>query len=150
METQKQMLSEHFSLREFITSATADKYKIDNMPQPAQIYNLKVLCHHVLEPLRQYAGIPIFINSGYRSVALNRLVHGVEASQHILGQAADIHIRNAQEANDFFDFILLHCTFDQLLFEHTVSGMKWLHVSCKPHINDNRKMARRNYLRAVL
>lgn len=144
MKTQEEkQLSEHFSLSEFTRSATAQKYGIKNEPGNTEIKNLKILCHEVLEPLRQYMGKPIFINSGYRCLRLNKLLHGVEASQHLLGQAADIRLHSIAEGNLFFDFILIHCSFDQLLFEHSRFGGIWLHVSCKPEISKNRKMARR-------
>ncbi len=66
------MLSEHFSLREFTVSATAEKYHINNMPDAQALENMRVLCREVLEPLRHRFG-PIYINSGYRCELLNNL-----------------------------------------------------------------------------
>ena len=40
------------------------------------------------------------------------------------------------------EFILEHCRFDQLLFEHSSKGTCWLHVSCKR--KGNRQMFRPN------
>lgn len=140
-----QMLSEHFSLREFTASATADKYKIDNMPDAQAIRNMRLLCREVLEPLRRRFG-PVYINSGYRCPLLNDLLHGVGNSQHLTGQAADIRLASRQMGQAYFDFILLHCCFDQLLFEHSRFGRMWLHVSCVAERNSNRHMARRNYI----
>lgn len=139
-----QQLSEHFSLREFTSSATADKYHINNMPNAQALENLRLLCREVLEPLRRRFG-PIRINSGYRCERLNSLLHGVGNSQHLFGEAADIRLPNEQMGQAYFDFILMHCPFDQLLFEHSRFGRVWLHVSCKRHPCDNRRMARRRY-----
>lgn len=141
-----QQLSEHFSLHELVSSATADKYHINNMPYGATMRNLRILCQEVLEPLRREFG-PIFINSGYRCPLLNQLLHGVGNSQHLYGQAADIRLKSEQQGQAYFDFILTHCDFDQMLFEHSKFGVIWLHVSCKPNKAQNRHMALR-HLRA--
>lgn len=45
-----------------------------------------------LERLRAYGGFRITINSGYRSAAYNKKIHGATASKHIYGYAADIHV----------------------------------------------------------
>lgn len=138
------MLSEHFSLREFTASATAEKYHINNTPDAQALENMRVLCRQVLEPLRHRFG-PIYINSGYRCELLNNLLHGVGNSQHLFGEAADIRLPYEQTGQAYFDFILLHCPFDQLLFEYSRFGRIWLHVSCKRHPGENRRMARRRY-----
>ena len=137
-------LSENFTLGEMVKSATAEKLGIVNIPLHCHIMNLRNLCNTVLQPLRNQFG-PIFINSGYRCPALNEAVHGVGASQHMLGEAADIHIRNIEEGIRYFDFILTHCDFDQLLFEYNRNGAAWIHVSTKIRTTLNRHMAIRNY-----
>lgn len=137
-------LSDHFSLEEFVSSATAAKLHIDNRPGEEQIEAMRNLCNHVLEPLRKAFG-PICINSGFRSAELNVLLHGAGNSQHLKGEAADIRLRNAAEGQRYFDFILQHCPFDQLLFEHSRFGRIWIHVSCKQNLLHNRHMALRCY-----
>jgi len=88
-------LSPHFELREFTESATARKYGIVNEPPAEAVENLKALCVHTLEPLREAMGLPIIINSGYRCKALNdKLAHSSERSQHMKGQAADFYVGN--------------------------------------------------------
>jgi uncharacterized protein YcbK (DUF882 family) len=44
----------------------------------------------MLEALREEAGIPLTVTSGYRCPAHNRLVGGVPRSLHVDGCAADI------------------------------------------------------------
>ena len=83
-------LSEHFTLEEFVRSRKAQARGIKNEPPAEAVEGLKLLVQHILEPLRQAWGQPIFITSGYRSPALNRAVGGAHNSQHCLGQAADI------------------------------------------------------------
>ena len=90
---QNQILSPHFELREFTDSQTARKYGIANVPSPEAVENLRALCIHTLEPLREALGLPIIITSGFRTKALNdKLAHSSERSQHMQGQAADLYV----------------------------------------------------------
>lgn len=123
------MLSEHFTLSEMVRSGTAIRYGIDNTPAEEAIENLTLLCRNVLEPLRRRFGV-IRITSGYRSQALNRAVGGARTSQHLTGEAADIHIGCEEAGQKMYDFICRHTDFDQLLFERRPkTGCCWLHVS---------------------
>ena len=124
-------LTEHFKLSEFTRSATATARKIDNTPSKEVISNLKVLCQNVLEPLRAFAGQPIIISSGYRSPALNKAVGGVANSQHMTGQAADIHIPDTATGSAWFEWMEDNLLFDQLIKEKSTKTSKsfWIHVS---------------------
>jgi len=53
--------------------------------------NLKELALN-LQVLRDALGLPIHINSGYRSLTHNRAVGGAKNSQHLLGKAGDITV----------------------------------------------------------
>ena len=87
------LYTSHFSELELTESATARKYGIDNWPTPEVVENLRQLCTHTLEPLREALGLPIIITSGYRCKELNEiLVHAARRSQHIAGQAADFYV----------------------------------------------------------
>lgn len=126
-------LTEHFRLSEFTKSQTATRYGIDNTPTPEVIANLKRLCQEVLEPLRKAMNEPVTVTSGYRCPALNShpAIKGKPNSQHLLGEAADIHLPTPQHASKYAQFIMEHCQFDQMLIETNKQGNKWLHVSCK-------------------
>ena len=87
------VLTPHFKLREFTESATAKKHGIDNRPTPEVVENLKRLCQHTLEPLREKLGLPIIITSGFRTKELNDIiVHASRKSQHMEGRAADFYV----------------------------------------------------------
>lgn len=86
-------LSPHFNLQEFVKSQKARDHGIDNTPPDEAVENLRALCEHTLEPLRNALGFPIIITSGFRTKALNDiLAHASERSQHMAGQAADFYI----------------------------------------------------------
>lgn len=87
------LLSPHFKLREFTESSTAQKHGIENIPGDEAVENLKRLCEHTLEPLREALQLPVVITSGFRTKALNSLLaHASDKSQHMAGQAADLYI----------------------------------------------------------
>lgn len=123
------MLSEHFSLEEMTRSGIALRHHIDNTPTPEAVENMRRLCQAVLEPIRRRFGVTR-ITSGYRCAELNKAVGGVAASQHLRGEAADIHISDMEVGRKIFDFVRRNTDFDQLLFERRQSnGCRWLHVS---------------------
>lgn len=126
------LLSPHFTLGEFLRSGTAIKYGIDNTPpHPIVVIRLMTLCEQVLEPLRQHCGI-ITVTSGYRCPRLNLAVHGAPASQHTLGEAADIFVPNEETLRKYTAFIENNCRFDQLILEPQGAPpgkRRWLHVS---------------------
>ena len=59
---------------------------------PAEVrQNIEALVANVLDSLREAYGKPIYVNSGYRCEKHNKAVGGVPKSQHMRGEAADIH-----------------------------------------------------------
>ena len=127
----------HFTMRELIKSPTAQRLDIDNEPTDAVKANLTALVEHILDPLREAWGAPIIVTSGYRSPQLNKAVHGAASSQHMLGQAADIHAMsdNPEENRKLLDLIIkLGLPFDKLINEYPNRKMQpdWIHVSYSP------------------
>jgi uncharacterized protein YcbK (DUF882 family) len=47
----------------------------------------------LLEAIREKAGAPVTITSGYRCVDYNTIIKGASSSQHMLATAADIRIK---------------------------------------------------------
>ncbi len=84
-------ISNNFSWSEFEKSDTAKRLRITNVITTTEVRDaVKALVLNVLQPLRDAWGGPLKINSGYRCKALNEAVGGVETSQHVKGEAADV------------------------------------------------------------
>ena len=122
-------LSEHFTLGEMVRSGTAIRLGIGNEPDGEAVENLRHLCSEVLEPLRRRYG-RIIITSGFRCERLNEAVGGAKGSQHLRGEAADIHVTCTEMCNRYAEFIRQNTDFDQLICEPIgAKGKRWLHVS---------------------
>ena len=154
-------LSEHFSLEEMCKT----KVNLENVPNEAQVENLKRLCGW-LEMLRseynrRYGGLspdpslsregsrdqeePIIINSGYRSAAVNKAVGGVKGSNHLTGCAADIRVAGIEQLVRYATILLdisdeSQEDFDELLLERSPRGGYWLHFAVRP--SGNRRKVR--------
>lgn len=125
-------MGKYFTIAELTKSDTAIKKKINNNPNKEIENNLNQLITNILDPLREAWGNPIIVSSGYRCPALNKVVGGASTSQHLLGQAADIHTKsNSREDNKkLFELIKsLKLPYDQLINEY---NYKWIHVSYSP------------------
>ena len=85
-------LSKSFTLNELTKSQEATRLGIDNTPSDEHIENLKILCENILQPIRDFYGMPVSISSGYRSVALCEAIGSSSKSQHTKAQAADFEI----------------------------------------------------------
>lgn len=84
-------ISNDFSWSEFEKSDTAKRLRITNVITTTEVRDaVKALVLNVLQPLRDAWGGPLKINSGYRCTALNEAVGGVDTSQHVKGEAADV------------------------------------------------------------
>ena len=137
-------LSENFSLWELTKSQTAARLDISNEPGKKEIENLRLLCRHILQPVRDNYRIPVQPSSGYRCFALNEAIGSSSRSQHITGQAVDFEVPwvdNKVLAHWVHDNLI----FDQLILEYYKEGEPksgWVHVSyIEPSIK-NRKRAR--------
>lgn len=141
-------ISKNFTLEEFTASETAKAKGIRNNPGQSDVVNLCALVHNVLQPLRTAMGEPIKIGSGYRSLALNRAVGGVNNSQHIKGEAADLCIDgDLKKGKRWFEWIKANCDFDQIILEHNAKGSYWVHVSYRAD-GKNRKQVISNLLKS--
>jgi zinc D-Ala-D-Ala carboxypeptidase len=118
-------LSPNFSLSELVFSETAEQKGIDNTPPPEIVENLKRLADG-LEAVRILLGAPLEISSGYRCPALNEVVGGSGASQHVQGLAADFACPAFGTPLEVARAILRSgIQFDQCILEYG----RWVHLS---------------------
>ena len=132
-------LSPNFTLGELTKSGSHPE--VYNIPSHEAIANLANLSKW-LEVLRERAGTPIVINSGYRSPQLNRKIGGAPNSNHLTGCAVDIRVSGMEQIIRYAAILLDYADeskqdFDELLIEKNRYGAIWLHFAVRP--KDNRR-----------
>lgn len=80
------LLSPSFRVREFACNDGSDTIKIDE----------KLV--EYLQRIRNWAGAPLIISSGYRTPAYNEKIGGSSSSYHTKGQAADIYVKGRKKS----------------------------------------------------
>lgn len=113
-------LTENFQLKEFL--------KERQRPTQHEIYKLKLLCHTILQPLRNHYNSPIIITSGLRSIDENQRIGGSEVSQHLFGEAADFYLKNHDLENCYM-YIKDNLPYWLLIF---YPKRNFIHVSIVP------------------
>ena len=130
-------ISENISYKEGTYSQTAIKLGLDNKPKSEHIKNMEIIAEKLFQPLREWVGGPIKVNSFFRSKELNTRIGGAMSSSHLDGQAIDITSLGKKTNLEMFHYIRENLDFDQLIWEYGVEP-KWLHISYK-NKKDNRK-----------
>jgi len=124
-------ISDHITYAEAIHSNTAKRRGIDNTPNEVQVLSMKLLADKIFEPLREWVGGPIKVNSFFRSVPLNEAIGGAASSQHCKGQAIDIDDVYGKKTNaDMYHWIQMNLDYDQMIWEFgTDVQPNWIHIS---------------------
>lgn len=118
-------LSKNLTVAEFEASPTATRLGIENKMNEEQLHNAQLLALKIFQPLREYRGKPIKLNSGFRSEKLNKKIGGSTTSQHSKGQAIDVPLT----AEEFY-WVKDNLPFDQLIWEFgTDEQPQWVHIS---------------------
>lgn len=120
------MISKHITLREATYSPTALRLGISNQPDEIVLKNMKLVAEKCFEPLREWYGKPIKINSFYRCNSLNNAVKGSPTSEHVKGMAIDMDAGSKEENKKLFEWCKKNLTFTQLINEYDFS---WVHIS---------------------
>ena len=125
------MISKHISYKEGVYITTALRREIENKPNEIQLANMKLIGEKIFEPLREYVGGPIKINSFFRGADLNKAIGGSTRSQHCKGQAMDIDDTFGYKTNaQMYDWIKHNLDFDQMIWEFgDDNNPNWVHVS---------------------
>ena len=146
MKSETINLSPHFTLGELCKTKTG----IENVPNEAQVENLKRLCRWLEQLRRRWNNLygegndPIVINSGFRSPEVNKAVGGVPTSNHLTGCAVDIRCIGMEQALRYAAILLdisdlNHEDYDELLIERNRKGRYWVHFAVRPPEEGNRR-----------
>lgn len=117
-----------FTLEELLTSSTARKYSIENLPSFDIVERLCEL-GFFLDGIREAWGSGVRVSSGFRNRALNAKVGGVPDSVHQIGYAADIQPVNGKfkEFKAFLVKYLQDKNFDEAILERNKKA-EWVHI----------------------
>jgi len=135
-------ISAHVSYKEGTHSNTALRRGLDNTPNAEQLHCMKDVAHNVFEPLREWVGGSIKINSFFRGEPVNTAIGGSKTSQHMKGQAMDIDDTFGHKTNaEMYHFIKDNLDFDQLIWEFgDDDNPNWVHVSYVSYRPNRKKL----------
>lgn len=135
----------NFTVDELCRSKTAQRRGIDNTPTPSIRVNLEKLIANVLQPLRDKYGKPIIVDSGYRCPKLNQAVGGAKTSQHLYGQAADIHSvsDSVKDNKELFDLAKQMIENKEIIVGQLINeyNYNWVHISIPDGKHKNQILA---------
>ncbi len=128
-------ITAHVTLQEATVTSTG----LPNIPDSTDIVNLKTTLNYIYEPSRAHFNHAIYISSGYRSNAVNKIVGGQLNSQHLSGEAIDLDADKwgGLTNRELFKFIRDSLDYDQVIMEG--GSMGWVHASYRK--KNNRKQA---------
>ena len=134
--------SKHVSWKEGTHSNTALRRGLDNTPNEDQIKCMKEIAEDLFEPLREWVGGPIKINSFFRGEPVNTAIGGSTRSQHMKGQALDLEDTFGHKTNaEMYHYIKDNLDFDQLIWEFgDDKNPNWIHVSYVTHRPNRKKL----------
>ena len=136
------MISEHISYKEATHSATALRRDLDNTPNNDQLKSMEEVAENLFEPLREWVGGPINVNSFFRGEPVNTAIGGSKRSQHMKGQAIDIDDTFGYKTNaEMYHYIKDNLDFDQMIWEFgDDKNPNWLHISWVSHRPNRKKL----------
>lgn len=118
-------ITKNFDLKDLTVTNTG---LLNAMPLDCMI-NAMHLFIKVVQPARDYLNKPIYVDSCYRSPAVNKAVGGSSTSDHRYALAVDL---NCSDNTALFNYILNNLEFDQLIWEQgTKDCPAWVHVSLR-------------------
>ena len=139
-------ISDNITYAEAIHSNTAKRKGIDNTPTAKQVEVMKLTAEKIFQPLREWVGGPIKVNSFFRSAELNKAIGGSKTSQHCKGQAIDIDDVFGYKTNaEMYNWVKENLDFDQMIWEFgTDMNPNWVHISYVSE-EDNRNRCLKAY-----
>jgi len=115
-------MTPNFTLAELTVT---DHREFKNEPNPSEIANLQRLAGLLEQVKSVLGGVPIMVNSAFRSKQVNDAVGSKDTSQHRVGCAADIRVPGMAPDAVVKAIIAAKLPFDQLIREFD----RWTHIS---------------------
>jgi len=115
-------MTPHFTLAELTHT---DHREFDNIPNEAELANLKRLAEFLEQVKTVLGGKPIMVNSAFRSKQVNDAVGSKDSSQHRIGCAADFRVPSMTPDEVVKAIIAANLPFDQVIREFD----RWTHIS---------------------
>ena len=128
----------YFSVQELCVSGSYPKLVQVPKQGTNEYRNVVTLIEKLLDPVREKLGKPIRVTSGYRPAALNKAVGGASNSNHLYGNAADIHTGNDSTDNMLIvkSLLELGIPYDECIIEGAkfsasgeITSAKWIHLA---------------------
>jgi len=135
-------ISKHISYHEGTYSQTGLRRGLDNTPNDEQLKCMKEVAENLFEPLREWVGGGIKINSFFRGEPVNTAIGGSTRSQHMKGQAIDIDDTFGHKTNaEMYHYVKDNLDFDQLIWEFgDDENPNWVHISWVSHRPNRKKL----------
>lgn len=126
-------ISEHISYEEAVKHGKPNAQQLNAMFQVAQL---------LFEPIREWYGKPININSFFRDEAYNQSIGGAKGSQHCKGEAIDIDA--GADNHLIWEWLVNNKSiiFDQIINEKpdAKGNPSWIHITYKQSGNRCEKL----------
>lgn len=139
-------LTEHFSWAELTATSHTDLLAANRREAEAYRANLTVTAE-LLEQVRAILAEPVAVSSAFRGTSLNTKVGGQKTSQHLVGLAADIKVKNIEAA---FQKLLAAGTAGKIRWGQLLQEGTWLHISSEKDRNPQRCMEFGRKVRGVV
>ncbi len=122
-------ISKYLTIADVERSTTAIRRGIKNNLPEILIPNAKRIAE-LYDTIYEHFGGNVYINSFYRSEALNKAIGGASSSQHTRAQAIDIEGKNGVTNLQVLEFAKT-LDFDQIIneFQNSKGDPSWVHIS---------------------
>lgn len=122
-------ISKYLTLTDVERSTTATRKGIKNNLPEILIQNAKRVAE-LYDQIYDHFNGNVYINSFYRSEALNKAIGGASSSQHTRAQAIDIEGKNGVTNLQVLEFAKT-LDFDQIIneFQNAKGEPSWVHIS---------------------
>jgi zinc D-Ala-D-Ala carboxypeptidase len=125
-------VSKYITLKEATESNTAIRNGIKNIPTVQEVERMEYVAKNLFDKIREHFGVPIQVNSFFRSKELNDKVGSNDRSFHRLGSAIDIKALSSTGITnaDIFNYVKNNCDFTELIWEYgDKSEPSWVHIA---------------------